>query len=121
MGTAGAIRTFLSAAFTDPKTGASTASLEDSHHALRVLDVLAPFKLIHVAFAEKQPKVITLEDADYDWLVKQFKEKAAQVFGITAAVHVKAVENLDKLEEPPKAKAEDNGSEEPKSRLRAVR
>lgn len=110
--TALAIRTFISNGF-DPKD----TLLTDSHSALRVLDVLRPFKLLESALGHEPPKNIALEDAEYDWLVKNVKERGAKLYGILAELYVKAFEDIEKISEPAKLENLDdfgNGASKPK-------
>lgn len=118
--TAHAIRSFLLQAF-NPQVDAtgrrmdSPPSITDSHHALRVLDALRPFKLLEACF-ENPPKHIALEDADYDWLLKSFESRANLIYGIVSEVFIEAVKNLHKVDEP-KAREEATSDDGAKPRL----
>jgi hypothetical protein len=95
MTTAHAVRNFLANAF-DPKE----TTMVDSHHCLRILDVLRPFKLMSEAVGLPTPKYITLEDEDYTWFIGKAKDRAPKLYGVLAEVYVKAYEDLDKPSEP---------------------
>lgn len=108
--TAHAIRAFLVNGFNaDPRAGLTGASIDDSHHALRVLDALRPFRLMDEAFNAPGPKAIKLEDADFDWLIKAAKERGSRVWNILTEVFIKAIEALDTIEESPAPETPANG------------
>jgi len=97
--TANAIRDFLATGINPQKD----FTLEDSHTALRIMDVLRPFKLFDAEFVAEQPKTINIEEHEYEWLLKFMKERTPMRYGVLASVYVKAVENLEMVEVPPKA------------------
>lgn len=92
--TALVIRTFISNY--NPKE----VTMDDSHKALRILDVLRPFKLLEKIDSDHvTPATINLEDAEYDWLVAKYKERGTQSHGVFAALYMKAIEDYMKEEE----------------------
>lgn len=82
-------------------------TITDSHHAIRVLDVLRPYKLFDAAMVGDPPKVITFEDADHEWLMRQFEKRGALLYGLMSEVYKDAFAAVEKLEEPPKKTTEE--------------
>ena len=109
--TAVILRSFISSAY-PIQAGAESKlkppTITDSHHALRILDVLRPFKLLDYKLIGSQPKYIKLEDEDYKWLLEGMKERACSVFGILGEVYINAIENLQTTEEPKKKEEVEN-------------
>lgn len=94
------IRTFIS------NFPAKDATMDDSHKALRILDAIRPFKLLEAIDADYvAPQAISLEDAEFEWLVAKYKATGAQVHGVAyGALYLKAIEDVVKDE--PKGKDE---------------
>ena len=95
MTTALAIRNFISG------FDAKEVAITDSYTAMKILDVLRPMRLLEdvMAGVPKDTR-IKLEDAEYEWILKGFKEKGTKSFGLLAGLYVNAIEDLDKVEEP---------------------
>lgn len=107
--TALAIRQFLAQGLAQGRCQSCGAdspplTITDSHHALRVLDVLKPFRLLDAALDLARPATIDLEDEDAKWLLEKVKAQAARIYGIFAEVYVQALEDVEKkgdlVEEP---------------------
>jgi hypothetical protein len=85
--TARAIRDFLQAGFAQ-RQGVAPATMNDSVHALRVLDQIKPAET-------SENGTISIEDADYDWLIDSIKSvRGVALFGINTKVFVDAMETF---------------------------
>lgn len=91
--TAIAIRQFISTGF-DPKE----TTFDDSDHALRILAVLRPFKLLEKALGFEPPKYISLEDAEHKWLIDEYKKRGPKIHGVLTRVYLDAFEDVEKIE-----------------------
>lgn len=103
--TAGAVRQFLSLAFARAKPEDPIPSIEDSSHAIAVLNALLPFRLL-AEVEGTPPECIVLDEDHATWLEKQFDEKATKVFGILGAAYRDALKDVKKREEPVAKKLE---------------